>query len=466
MTLPASGAISFSAVNIELGLTSTAQISLNDAAVRTLFGDASGAVAMSDAYGKSNTSVPTAPTSVSASASSCHSASVSFSAPGCTGHLTIDYYQAISSPGCFTATGTSPISVSGLSPSTAYTFRVRAHNSKGYGSYSSASGSVSTTAVRGSSSYTTPGTYTWYVPSGVTSISFFAIGGGTGGTNYSRGGGGGGSIYANNRTTHPGQPNCSFTVYVGSGGSNQGGNGTYSAVVGNYCGIIYRANPGCGNQGGGGYSNCSGGYANRGGPGYGGGGGAAGYQNNSSTGISGGTGQAAGNPGCNGYGGGGGGGGNNQYIYPTVINGGYPFSTLPAGGGGGTGIYGQGTSGTGGSGAQGFGYMYGVGQGGGGGSGGNNGSYGSGCNPSLCYHSYSCVHGNWTGGAGGSYGAGGGAGGYGFYPLCGYDCCTGIKVYYAYQNIYASSGGAGAGGAVRIVWPGSTRQFPSTDVGA
>jgi hypothetical protein len=27
-------------------------------------------------------------------------------------------------------------------------------------------------------------------------------------------------------------------------------------------------------------------------------------------------------------------------------------------------------------------------------------------------------------------------------------------------------GGAGANGAVRIVWPGSTRQFPSTDVGS
>ena len=146
MTLPASGAISLFDVNDELGLSHTAQIGLLCTNVRTLFGTASGAVGMTTGYGKSNTSVPGTPTSVSASATSYSSASVSFSAPACTGHLTIDYYQAISSPGCITATGTSPISVTGLSESSSYTFRVRAHNSKGYGCYSSASGSITTPA--------------------------------------------------------------------------------------------------------------------------------------------------------------------------------------------------------------------------------------------------------------------------------------------------------------------------------
>ncbi len=55
MTLPVSpNAISFSQVNTELGLSSTAQISLNDSAVRTLFGKASGAISMSDGHGKAN----------------------------------------------------------------------------------------------------------------------------------------------------------------------------------------------------------------------------------------------------------------------------------------------------------------------------------------------------------------------------------------------------------------------------
>ena len=54
MTLPSSGAISLNAVNVELGLTATAQISLNDSSVRTLFGAASGAISLSSGYGKAN----------------------------------------------------------------------------------------------------------------------------------------------------------------------------------------------------------------------------------------------------------------------------------------------------------------------------------------------------------------------------------------------------------------------------
>ena len=55
MTLPA-GQISFGQVNTELSLSATAQISLNDAAVRTLAGVPSGAIAMSNLQGKSNAS--------------------------------------------------------------------------------------------------------------------------------------------------------------------------------------------------------------------------------------------------------------------------------------------------------------------------------------------------------------------------------------------------------------------------
>jgi hypothetical protein len=54
MTLPTSGQITLNQVNVELGNSGTAQISMNDAAVRGLFGIASGEIEMSDGYGKSN----------------------------------------------------------------------------------------------------------------------------------------------------------------------------------------------------------------------------------------------------------------------------------------------------------------------------------------------------------------------------------------------------------------------------
>jgi hypothetical protein len=53
MTLPV-GTISLSQVNVELGLSSTALISMNDTAVRALAGVASGAISMSDLQGKSS----------------------------------------------------------------------------------------------------------------------------------------------------------------------------------------------------------------------------------------------------------------------------------------------------------------------------------------------------------------------------------------------------------------------------
>jgi hypothetical protein len=61
MALNASGPISLGgatagqSINLELGLSATAQIGLNDAAVRTLLGVASGAITLNNAYSKSNT---------------------------------------------------------------------------------------------------------------------------------------------------------------------------------------------------------------------------------------------------------------------------------------------------------------------------------------------------------------------------------------------------------------------------
>jgi hypothetical protein len=173
----------------------------------------------------------------------------------------------------------------------------------------------------GQQEFTTPGTYSWTAPAGVTSVSVVAIG--PGATN---GGGGGGLTWANGLGVTPGQ---SYTVVVGAGGFTSGVPGTfYSSFNGTACvGNGGTSGGGTGGLGGraldvsgattfgggngGTWGGGAGGYAGNGGVGYG---------NNNTT-----------NPGANGSGGGGGGGGNQAF----------PNN----GGGGGTGIYGQGTDG-------------------------------------------------------------------------------------------------------------------------
>ena len=54
MTLPASGPISFNAINVELGVAGTTQASLGQTSYRTLAGVASGQISMSNFYGKSS----------------------------------------------------------------------------------------------------------------------------------------------------------------------------------------------------------------------------------------------------------------------------------------------------------------------------------------------------------------------------------------------------------------------------
>jgi hypothetical protein len=72
---------------------------------------------------------PGAPTAVSATATGQTTASVTFTAPTSNGGSAVTSYTVSSSPGGITATGsTSPITVTGLSSGTAYTFTVVANN--------------------------------------------------------------------------------------------------------------------------------------------------------------------------------------------------------------------------------------------------------------------------------------------------------------------------------------------------
>jgi hypothetical protein len=273
----------------------------------------------------------------------------------------------------------------------------------------------------GQQEYTTPGTYSWTAPAGLTSVSVVCVGGGGGGVSADgsggNGGAGGGLGWKNNITVVPGQ---SYTVVVGTGGfRTTGGAGATAGAGGDSYFINTSIVAGFGGLGG--ISRVTafregGSYTGDGGGNGGGvqnsnstadatgGGGAGGYSGN------GGNGGSINSAGSDGQGGGGGGG----------AAGG---SSDAAGAGGGVGIYGEGASGAAGT--------YGGANGGpgGGGSGGADGSAdpGSSVRPST----------------GGAYGGGGGG---------------------AELN---NENGPGAGGAVRIIWGDATitRAFPSTNTG-
>lgn len=359
---------------------------------------------------------PGAPTIGTATAGIANCASVTFTAPGCTGYPAgVTGYRVISTPGCFSNTGaSSPVVVSGLSSGTSYTFKAQATNSTGYGALSAASNSITAT-LQTCNTYTTPGTFTWVAPAGVTSVALLAVGAGGGGRNPCNGvtyWSGGGLAYKNNVTV---TPLSSYTIVVGTGGVNGAGGQSYgvassfyatggSTAVGTYVG-------GCGGGNGGGRGNN-------------GAGGAAGYTGAGGLGGC----SGAGNAGAGGGGGGGGGG--------SVTNGG-TCRRAYWGAGGGVGLYGQGSNGAAGS--------------GGGTTGGGGGGGSSGCNGGNATNVFSPP-------VGGAYGGGGGTtvlqGG----PFV---CCNWSTTTYRY--------GTGGGGAFRIVWAGGSRgtpSFPSTNVGA
>ena len=94
-------------------------------------------------------SVPGAPT-IGTVTGGNGQASVAFTAPASNGGSAITGYTVTSSPGGFTATGTSaPITVTGLTNGTAYTFTVKATNANGTGANSAASSSVTPATAPG-----------------------------------------------------------------------------------------------------------------------------------------------------------------------------------------------------------------------------------------------------------------------------------------------------------------------------
>jgi hypothetical protein len=287
--------------------------------------------------------------------------------------------------------------------------------------------------------YTTPGTYSWIAPEGVTSVSVVAVGGGGAGATSVFGGGGGGLGWRNNIAVTPGQ---SYTVVVGAAGipgtsivSVNGGNGGDSYFIststvrggGGRGGAASGANIGGTFTGDGGGNGGAGGFYSGTGTGQGaGGGGAGGYSGNGGAGALA-SGQST-DPGPAGPGSGGGGGGGGSAFNDTLGNG---NANSGGGGGGGVGILGQGANGTAGVSNP---RQTAAGTGGGEGSGGAAGGGG------FIGMAQAC-----PGGTGGLYGGGGGgSGGVG----------SGGQP--------SVTGGAAGAGAVRII-SGPNRSFPSTN---
>jgi len=357
-------------------------------------------------------------------------ATVTYTAPASSGGAPITSYTAVSTPGNITGTvsqsGSGTITLTGLVRGVTYTFVVYATTIFGNSSNSAASNSIYIEPIPGQQAYTTAGTYSWTAPDGVTSISVIVVGpGGTGGNRLGGGGGGGGLSYGNNITVVPGN---SYTIVVASSGSisyfntsaflfansgSNGGQGAYTASPTNVGGSPgggggaagYTNVGGIGgtfgvnNMNNGGAGGTAGGTAVTGSRTGGAGGGASSSIDSANAGLPG------GNDGTGGGGGGGAGGGRNTSSpNPTIYN---------AYGGGGVGLLGQGTTGLGGDAHAIFAAP--TAQTAGGGSGGN----------------YA------TNDTGGTYGGGGGG--------------------------YFSGTGTGSVGAVRIIWPGTTRTFPSTN---
>lgn len=257
------------------------------------------------------------------------------------------------------------------------------------------------TIPSGQREYTTSGSYSWTAPTNVYAVSVVCVGaGGGGGATGGSGGGGGGGGGLGYKNNILVTPGTSYTVVVGAGGSGDGGD-SYFISTSDVCGF-----------GGSGGSGATGGT---GGNYTGEGGGNGGSPDNS--GIS----DSTGGGGAGGYSGNGGGSSINQNGADGAGGGGgggaAGGSSDAAGGGGGVGIYGEGTSGSGGA------YD---GSNGGGGSGGSSGSAGGNGSDSSATNT------------GGAYGGGGGG------------------------SELSGENGAGAGGAVRIMW-GTGRAYPSTN---
>ena len=290
-----------------------------------------------------HTYVPDAPTIGSASVSTYDTATVTFTAPAFDGKATITRYTATSTPGGFTGVvnqaGSGTITITGLSPTTSYTFKVTATNIVGISSASNSSNSITTLQHS-------------------IAVTYMVVAGGGGGGDRHGGGGGGGGYRTGSDNPVVG---TSYSISVGGGGTF----GAYEYGLGSPAGAGYRGtnsslygtNISVVSYGGGGGSTYDG-PTNDTTPVGSGGGGAGNYGIHVGRPGTPGQGNSGGNGQTNGTAGGGGGGawtagysyqggtagGTGGYGYPNSITGG-SYYYYGAGGSGGNSSSGAGASG-------------------------------------------------------------------------------------------------------------------------
>ena len=464
MTLQSSGAISLSNVNVELGRSSTATICMNCSGVRTLFGVSSGSISMSSGYGKSNipvgSSTYTAPGSytfvVPKNTTRLSGLAISGGAAG--GRPSHYIYPCFSGYHNFFSGNNAGYVYGGgggagggiayrnnfsVTAGQSYTVYVAscaaAFYTSGSGSYVvSTSGSPSGYPV-----YSYPTTNAMQFFSGSTYGSTYAAGGRVAGSgssaqvslSWARGacpwagaGGGGGGVPGSACGPYTGY--CSYNGFYTSCCFNYGAGGS---TYGRACGSFYQFSGSC-CQWSAGNVTPLGGAPLYGRHGYGRSGGSAGGTAPSDW---------LARWVCN-------------YCYYT----GYKAGVGSGGGGGSNATYGFNNSGS-------FSFSGNPmrpGYGGGGGSGG-------GCGGTGNNTGYSCGA-NYNG-AGGGYGGGGGGAsaalsvsnfsyGPNWSPTYNYGACSNSNCWWTNRGIY---GGVGASGTVRLIYPGCTRSYPSTNVG-
>jgi hypothetical protein len=115
------------------------------------------------------TTIPQAPTIGTATDGDTGTTAIITYTAGATGGKTVSAYTATSSPGSLTSTGASPITVSGLTTGTSYTFTVTATNANGTSTASAASNSL---APRVPPSFDSIATFT---PTSGTQVTFSSI---------------------------------------------------------------------------------------------------------------------------------------------------------------------------------------------------------------------------------------------------------------------------------------------------